>query len=441
MADARDPHILEGRKQGPEAFRREPPVVMRVGMNREEHDRGEDADAALAQHSVKLAASGQRVRAMLERVEAQRRPDFVRCEAQGPQVLDPVDTRAGAHVGAEEAPAREQPTQVVGLAGLDLERSKLDDRLRQLDRARELCDEVHDHLLGQATELSRAPQGGDFCGEHLIGCGCQMAIHERNGNPAGLRRLARAGIDRLLARRGLELVPIDAAAGADPFRTADFPPAWTETVQRVSPYTLTSPERIGGLIAAVEHVVANRIAGAFVECGVWRGGSAIAAALTFQRLAELRDLYLFDTFAGTPTPPSDQDVDLHGVHAGDWWSAELLSRAAVELGATRADVETRMRGTGYPHARLHLVPGLVQDTIPVSAPDPIAVLRLDTDFYDSTRHELEQLWPRLSPGGILIVDDYGHFQGARRAVEEYFRTHRANVFLHRLDYTARLVVK
>ena len=263
---------------------------------------------------------------------------------------------------------------------------------------------------------------------------------ERYGGPR-LRRLGREGIDRLLARRGLELVSIGRAAEADPFRTADFPPAWVETVQRATPYTLTSPERIGGLIAAIEHVVGNRIAGAFVECGVWRGGSAIAAALTFQRLAELRDLYLFDIFAGVPAPPGDQDVDLHGVPARDWWSAELLRQAAVELGATRADVESRMRETGYPPARLHLVPGRVQDTIPAHAPDRIAVLRLDTDFYDSTRHELEQLWPRLSPGGILIVDDYGHFHGARRAVDEYFRAQRADVFMHRLDYTGRLVVK
>jgi hypothetical protein len=84
---------------------------------------------------------------------------------------------------------------------------------------------------------------------------------------------------------------------------------------------------------------------------------------------------------------------------------------------------------------------MVEDTIPARAPDSISVLRLDTDFYASTRHELTHLWPRLTAGGILIVDDYGHFEGARKAVDEFFAERGERPFLHRVDYTARLVVK
>jgi hypothetical protein len=85
--------------------------------------------------------------------------------------------------------------------------------------------------------------------------------------------------------------------------------------------------------------------------------------------------------------------------------------------------------------------GRVEETLPQAAPDEIAILRLDTDWYESTRHELEHLYPRLSVGGILIIDDYGHWQGARKAVDEYFAGRSPAVFLNRVDYTCRLVVK
>jgi O-methyltransferase len=97
-----------------------------------------------------------------------------------------------------------------------------------------------------------------------------------------------------------------------------------------------------------------------------------------------------------------------------------------------------MQSTGYPSDRVHYVKGLVEATVPQQAPDEIAILRLDTDWYESTKHELEHLWPRVRPGGVLIVDDYGHFEGARRAVDEFFGP---GVFLHRIDYTGRLVLK
>lgn len=82
---------------------------------------------------------------------------------------------------------------------------------------------------------------------------------------------------------------------------------------------------------------------------------------------------------------------------------------------------------------MHCVEGLVQDTLPGRAPDRIAILRLDTDLYNSTRHELEHLYPRLSPGGVLIVDDYGKFSGATRAVDEYFERVNEPILLNRID--------
>jgi O-methyltransferase len=119
-----------------------------------------------------------------------------------------------------------------------------------------------------------------------------------------------------------------------------------------------------------------------------------------------------------------------------WWARlfepEMLSEQAVrEL----------VLSTGYPEERLHFVRGAVEETLPRHAPDRLALLRLDTDWYESTRHELENLYPRLSHGGVLLIDDYGHWEGCRRAVDEYFASHAPPVLLNRVDYTARIAVK
>ena len=104
-------------------------------------------------------------------------------------------------------------------------------------------------------------------------------------------------------------------------------------------------------------------------------------------------------------------------------------------------VRAAVESTGYPRERIHLVPGMVEDTLPAEAPEQVALLRLDTDWYASTKHELEQLYPRLTPGGVLIVNDYGHYEGARRAVDEHFAATGERVLLNRIDYTGRVAVE
>jgi hypothetical protein len=101
-----------------------------------------------------------------------------------------------------------------------------------------------------------------------------------------------------------------------------------------------------------------------------------------------------------------------------------------------------MTATGYPSNKIHFIKGPVEETIPRQMPSPsIALLRLDTDWYESTKHELIHLFPRLSAGGILIIDDYGHWAGARQAVDEYFAGLPEKYFFHRIDYSGRLIVK
>ena len=100
-----------------------------------------------------------------------------------------------------------------------------------------------------------------------------------------------------------------------------------------------------------------------------------------------------------------------------------------------------MLSTGYPEDKIKLIKGKVEETIPRSIPTHLALLRLDTDWYESTKHELRYLYPLLEAQGILIIDDYGHWQGAKKAVDEYFRTNQDEVSLHRIDFTARALVK
>jgi hypothetical protein len=210
--------------------------------------------------------------------------------------------------------------------------------------------------------------------------------------------------------------------------------------QEVMPYTMTSPEAIVTLAAAVRHVVDQKVPGAFVECGVWRGGSMMAVARTLMDLGEDgRDLVLFDTFEGM-TPPTRHDVSREGVSAQELLrrenrSADSLLWAIASLESVRAAVGS----VGYPDDRIRYVKGKVEETLSTEAPQAVALLRLDTDWYESTKHELECLYPRLSTGGVLIIDDYGWWGGARTATDEYFQRIDKTPFMIRVDDSGRRI--
>jgi len=244
----------------------------------------------------------------------------------------------------------------------------------------------------------------------------------------------------LIRRLGFDVVRHGDVRPAPP--PADVDAAAAATIRLVQPYTMTSPERLYALIQAVRHVSAAAIPGDVVECGVWRGGSMMAAARALLECGDTsRDLYLFDTFEGM-SPPGTQDVAIDGQSASDLLRTQDRNRPdSAWCYATLEDVRSAMSGTSYDSARIHYVKGRVEDTIPGGAPEHIAVLRLDTDWYESTRHELEHLYPRLSQGGVLIIDDYGHWAGCRKAVDEYFASRNIHLLLNRVDYTGRIAVK
>lgn len=218
----------------------------------------------------------------------------------------------------------------------------------------------------------------------------------------------------------------------------DFSEEQKEIILRAKPFTMTSVARMVSLINAVEYVSLHKIPGDIVECGVWRGGSMMTAALTLLRLGDTeRELFLYDTFEGM-SKPTDADSSLDGASA-----SELLETTEKGTGvwcyASIEDVRENILSLGYPSDKIHLVKGKVEDTIPSRLPRSISLLRLDTDWYESTKHELEHLYPLLVRGGVLIIDDYGHWQGARKAVDEYFAG--KPMYLHRADYTGRVAIK
>lgn len=231
--------------------------------------------------------------------------------------------------------------------------------------------------------------------------------------------------------------PPDPLAGVDPRDRA--------VIERAMPHTMTGAPRVQALVDAVRHLARHGVPGAFAECGVWRGGSLLAVALTLLEEGDTaRELWGWDTFEGM-TEPGEHDLSAHDPPARETW---LRAQQAGEvpwdwLFDPETFDEDRVRalllGSGYPADRVRLVRGDVLQTIPAQAPERLALLRLDTDWYESTRHELEHLWPRLSPGGVLLIDDYGHWQGARRAVDEFFGDRPP--LLHRVDYSCRVVVK
>jgi hypothetical protein len=256
---------------------------------------------------------------------------------------------------------------------------------------------------------------------------------------ASLQTIAKRAIRRLLWEAGL-----DVRLRSGRFSYIDLSeriePHIAETILRAAPYSMTGHPRLYVACKAAEHVVAAGIRGAIVECGVWRGGTMMAIAETLSRIgATARELWLYDTFEGM-TEPTDRDVALGGLAAAPKWHAE---RAAGRrwIFATLDEVRRNLAQSGYPSERTHYVVGDVASTIPAQMPDQVALLRLDTDWYESTLHELTHLYPRLSPGGILIIDDYGYWEGAREATDEYFARLERRPFLVRVDHSCRVAIK
>ena len=204
-----------------------------------------------------------------------------------------------------------------------------------------------------------------------------------------------------------------------------------EIILKVHDHTMISFNKLSSLIQAVRYVNRWQIPGAIVECGVWRGGAIMAAALALKQLGVTdRTFYLYDTFCGMPEP-SEYDSHL--------WKSSVNPQELFRLRQTGPDssdwcraslneVRHNLATTQYDLNRFKLVEGKVEETIPGTLPDEIAILRLDTDWYESTKHEMIHLFPRLVSKGVLIVDDYHTWSGSKKAVDEYLAAANVPIF-------------
>lgn len=258
-----------------------------------------------------------------------------------------------------------------------------------------------------------------------------------------MNRLVKSLINRALAKFDYRMVRIPAVQCISP---VEFSPADVEIMRYVldRKLTMVSPQRLIATIQACKYAIQAEIAGDFVECGVWRGGNSLAAKLVFEQYGSDRRVILFDTFAGM-TEPTELDTSLlDGAAARARFEKSRRAEHNAWCYASLEDVERNFRDAGSSLANVRFVRGDVLETLEVeeNLPAAISVLRLDTDWYESTRMEMDVLYPRLSHGGVLLIDDYGHWAGARRAVDEYFAHSGApRPLLQYTDYAGRMGVK
>ncbi|MDQ3049200.1 MAG: TylF/MycF family methyltransferase [Bacteroidota bacterium] len=219
-------------------------------------------------------------------------------------------------------------------------------------------------------------------------------------------------------------------------------PEFLEIYEKCKPYTFTSIEPMYALYKAVCYISKNNLPGDTVECGVWKGGSAMLIALTLLKLNDTtRKIYLYDTFDGM-SEPTEKDVDFKGISADQQLKqSDKFAEKTVWCVSGIEEVKRNLISTGYPEEKLIFIKGKVEESIPGKIPEHISLLRLDTDWYESTYHEFIHLYPLLIKSGVLIIDDYGHWKGARDATDTYFKENNIHLLLNRIDYTVRMGIK
>jgi hypothetical protein len=167
----------------------------------------------------------------------------------------------------------------------------------------------------------------------------------------------------------------------------------------------------------------------------------MAAILALLRHGSIeRTIYLFDTFEGMP-PPEDIDRTIRSGYSAAEWMAKADKTEMIWAYSPLEEVRKNISDLGYPSERIVFVKGRVEETLPKNAPTKIALLRLDTDWYKSTRHELICLYPLLTSRGVLIIDDYGGWEGARTATDEYISDNNISILLNRIDRPGRIAIK
>lgn len=243
----------------------------------------------------------------------------------------------------------------------------------------------------------------------------------------------------LAARFGMKIVSLKHHKGPKP----EMDPEFAALYEECRPYTLIQVERMYSLYKAVKYIVDKKLPGDFVECGVYKGGASMMMAKTLLSLGvKDRMIYMYDTYEGMAKPtPEDMSVMKGAEPVMEIWEREQKGDHNEWCYGPLDGVKKAMESTGYPMDKVVFVKGMVEQTLPNDKHEKIALLRLDTDWYSSTKHELEHLFPLLQQGGVLILDDYGYWAGARQAADEYFKKIGESIFLHRDDYSGATGVR
>lgn len=260
-----------------------------------------------------------------------------------------------------------------------------------------------------------------------------------------MKTTLRSLLKKSVSSFGYEIRKVAVSSGYEP------PVEFSERDREILDYvfsndlTMVSPQRLCATIQAAKYVVHSDVPGDFVECGVWRGGNGLAAKMVFEALNSDRRVILFDTFAGM-TEPTDLDVErATREHAGALYRASQKDDHNDWCFASLEHVRNNFMRAGVSMDGVSFIKGDVCQTLEDAAnlPARIAVLRLDTDWYESTAKELDVLYPRLAKRGALIIDDYGYWEGARKAVDEYLERMAPSdrPLLAYTDVTGRMAIK
>ncbi len=251
-------------------------------------------------------------------------------------------------------------------------------------------------------------------------------------------------INSLSKKLGYRLIKIEKKNWYDDFvGISEFE---KKSLEIASKYSMTGFERMFFLMKAIKQIKIDNIDGDFVECGVWKGGNLILFQKMIERLKlNNRKIFAYDTYTGL-SEPSKSDLNINNEKAEDIINSLKKKKIDPEKNIffCKCDLETVKKNFEMntdSNDNLICIKGEVENTLKIkkNLPTKISLLRLDTDWYESTKIELEVLFPLLSKNGILIIDDYGYWKGSKKAVDEYFQNKDVNLF--KIDFTSRYLFK
>ena len=257
-----------------------------------------------------------------------------------------------------------------------------------------------------------------------------------------MKRVVKNGVSKLLASLGYQIEKTQGSGGGIAVELDDSDVDLINYVIE-NGYTMTSLPRLVNTLKSCRYVLENEIPGDFVECGVWRGGNGILAKKIFQYFGSDKKVWMFDTFEGM-TEPTKVNIESSTKVSAEVEYLDGQKETHNEwCYASLEDVKKNCADSDLNVSEFNFVKGDVCQTLRLTEniPSEISILRLDTDWYESTKVELETLYPKLANRGVLIIDDYGHWEGARKAVDEYFSNERYRPLFNVTDYTGRSAIK